>query len=123
MFFTAWGDKIIVHVPEEKPNYEPVDWKALGDGERRCKSCEKLKKDKGYGDFICKHMKGYREAPARVRRCENCNKWKKSDGISGNFWCVHNKYLKREWDGPNGQGWFGAELRMRDIKETQRYAK
>ena len=119
MYFTAWEDKVIVHESEEKPNYKPVDWEALGDGEQRCKNCEKLKKDKGYGDFICKHMKGYREAPARVRRCKSCDKWKKSNGVSGDFWCIHNKYLKREWDGPNGRGWFGAEFRAKDIKETR----
>ncbi len=61
MFFNAWGDKVIVHEPKEKPKYKPVDWEALGDSERRCKNCEKLRKDKGYGDFVCRHMKGYRD--------------------------------------------------------------
>ncbi len=119
MLFSACGDKVIVHEPEEIPRYKPVDWEALGDGERRCKNCEKLKKDKCYGDFICKHMKGYVEVPGRVRRCKSCDKWKKSEGIPGNFWCVHNKYLRKEWDKPNGEGWFGAEFRVREIRKTR----
>ncbi len=53
-------------------------------------------------DFICKHMRSYKEAPAHVRRCHNCNMWKKSDGIPGNFWCKHNKPFKKEWDRKQG---------------------
>ncbi len=123
MLFTAWGDKVIVHDPKEIPKYEPVDWEALGDGERRCKNCEKLRKDKGYGDFVCKHMKVYKEAPARVRRCNNCDEWKKREGISGDFWCRHNMSLKKEWDRPNGQAWFNATLRARDMRERRQLVR
>ena len=70
---------------------------------RRCKNCEKFKKRESYIDFICRHMRGYKEAPAHVRRCYSCNMWKKSDGIPGNFWCKHNKLYKEEWD--RKQGW------------------
>ncbi len=70
---------------------------------RRCNNCEKFRKDEGFGDFICKHMRGYKEAPAHVRRCYDCDEWKKSEGIPGNFWCKHNKSLKKEWD--RKQGW------------------
>ncbi len=69
----------------------------------RCKNCERFRKDEGLGDFICRHMRGYKEAPAHVRRCHNCDIWKKSDGIPGNFWCKHNKSLRKEWD--RKQGW------------------
>ncbi len=72
-------------------------------GPRRCKNCERYRKDKGFGDFICQHMRGYKEAPAHVRRCPDCDYWKKSQGISKNFWCIHNKYFKEEWD--QRQGW------------------
>ena len=117
MFYDAFGTKVIVTEPKETPKYEPVNWEALGDGKRRCKNCDKLKKNKGYSDFICKHMKGYREASARVRRCTRCNEWKKREGIPGDFWCKHKKYLKSEWDGKNGQGWFNAEFRAMDIRD------
>ncbi len=119
MFFDASGTKIEVHEPKAKPKYDPVNWDAIGDNERRCKNCEKLRKDKGFGDFICKHMRGYKEAPAHIRRCDNCNKWKKSQGIPGDFWCKHNKSLKKEWDRPEGKGWFNAARRAQDIRELQ----
>ena len=35
---------------------------------RRCDNCESWRKKKGIGDFSCKHMKGYKEAPASVKR-------------------------------------------------------
>ena len=70
---------------------------------RRCKKCERFRKRMDYDDFICRHMRGYKEAPAHVRRCPSCDDWKKSQGISKNSWCVHNIYLKEEWD--QRQGW------------------
>ncbi len=72
-------------------------------GPRRCDNCEKFRKEKGLGDFICRHMRGYKEASAHVRRCPSCNDWRKSEGISKNFWCKHNKFYKMEWD--RKQGW------------------
>ena len=70
---------------------------------RQCNNCEKFKKDKGLGDFICRHMRGYKEAPPDVRRCFDCEVWRAANGITSNFWCKHNKYLKKEWD--RNQGW------------------
>ncbi len=52
---------------------------------------------------ICRHMRGYKEAPAHVRWCVSCDDWKKSQGIKNNFWCKHDKFYKTEWD--QGQGW------------------
>ncbi len=72
-------------------------------GPRRCKKCERFRKRMDYDDFICRHMRGYEEAPAHVRRCPSCDDWKKREGISKNFWCMHNKYFKEEWD--QRQGW------------------
>jgi hypothetical protein len=92
-----------------------VDWNMFGDNKRRCKGCDKYKKEKGYGDFICKHVKGFREAPAHVRRCTNCNAWKKDRGIKGDFWCKHRKRDKKIWD--DHSGWEGASERARDISE------
>ena len=114
---------IIVHEPKEIPKYEPVDWKALGDNERRCKNCERFRKNEGLGDFICKHMRGYKEAPAHIRRCNDCDMWKKIDGIPGNFWCRHNKFIKKEWDRLNEQGWFNATFIAKDIREHQQLVR
>ncbi len=61
-------------------------------GARRCNNCERWHKKEGLGDFVCKHMKGYKEAPARVKRCYDCNEWKNDNFIKGDFWCKHNKY-------------------------------
>ncbi len=53
--------------------------------------------DGGRGMF-----KGYRrpyvEAPDYIRRCHDCNDWKRRNGIKGNFWCKHNKFMKIDWD-------------------------
>ncbi len=46
MFFDAYGTRIDVHEPKERPRYEPVNWDALGDNERRVRivrSSEKIK--------------------------------------------------------------------------------
>ncbi len=72
-------------------------------GPRRCDNCERWREREGLGDFICKHMTGYKEAPAKTKRCYDCNEWKTNNFIKGDFWCKHNKYLKREWD--QEQGW------------------
>ena len=92
-----------------------IDWDMFGDNKRRCKGCDKFKKEKGYGDFICKHVKGFREAPAHVRRCANCNAWKRDRGIKGDFWCKHRKHDKKIWD--DLFGWEGASERARAISE------
>ena len=107
--------------PELKPNHRPVDWDSIGSNERRCKNCERFRKEKGYGDFICKHIRGYAEAPAKVRRCYGCNVWKKERGIKGNFWCKHNKFRKEEWD--SCEGWRGASVRSKEISEWRRQAQ
>ncbi len=61
----------------KKLNEEGIDWEIFDDNERRCKNYESFRKAKGYGDFICKHIKGFREVPANVRRCDSCDAWKK----------------------------------------------
>ncbi len=75
----------------------------VSEGPRRCDNCERWREKEGLGDFICRHMRGYKEAPANIRRCFGCNEWRKENNIEGNFWCKHNKYKKREWD--QSQGW------------------
>ena len=99
--------------PDPKPNRRPV-----GSNERRCKNCNVWRKEKGIGaDFICKHIRGYAEAPAKVRRCHSCNVWKKERGIKGDFWCKHNKFKKKEWD--SSRGWRGASARAKEIGERR----
>ena len=46
-------------------------------GPRWCKRCERFRERMDYDDFICRHMRGYKEAPAHVRRCPSCDDWKK----------------------------------------------
>ncbi len=58
---------------------------------RHCDNCESWCKKKGLGDFICRHTKGYEEAPASVKRCYDCEEWKRRKSIGGDFWCKHNK--------------------------------
>ncbi len=36
---------------------------------RRCDNCDSWREKEGLGDFICRHMRGYKEAPANVKRC------------------------------------------------------
>ena len=119
---TPFGTNGMVFEEEEskpKPNYRPVDWSSIGSNERRCKGCDVWKKEKNIeGDFICKHIRGYAEAPAKVRRCYGCNVWKKEKGIKGNFWCKHNKLKKEEWD--SRRGWRGASVRAKEISEWRR---
>ena len=117
MYFGASDGKVEVKGSEPRPKYEPVDWDALDNNERRCKNCERYREEKGYGDFICRHIRGYREAPAHVRRCSGCDEWKKSQGFSGNFWCRHNKHRRLDWDRPGGRGWEGAAERAQEIRE------
>ncbi len=107
--------------PEPEPKYEPVDWDAIGDNERRCESCEKFRKERDYGDFICKHIKGYAEAPAHVRRCYDCDRWRNEKNIEGDFWCRHNKRRKEEWD--SRRGWEGASERAQEIREWRRLVR
>ena len=107
--------------PEPEPKYEPVDWDAIGDNERRCESCEKFRKERDYGDFICKHIKGYAEAPAHVRRCYDCDRWRNEKNIEGDFWCKHNKCRKEEWD--SRRGWEGASERAQEIREWRRLVR
>ncbi len=106
---------------EPRPKYEPVDWDAIGDNERRCKNCERFREERGYGNFICKHTKGYAEDPAHVRRCHDCNRWKKEKRIEGDFWCRHNKRRKEEWD--SRRGWEGASERAQEIGEWRRLVR
>ena len=73
------------------------------EGPRRCDNCEHSREREGLGDFICRHIRGYKEAPAHVRKCNSCDRWKKDNFVKGDFWCRHNKYRKREWD--REQGW------------------
>ncbi len=101
---------------EENKTFLLIDWDMFGDNKRRCKGCDKYKKEKGYGDFICKHVRGFREAPAHVRRCASCNAWKKERGIKGDFWCKHRKHDKKIWD--DYFGWEGASERAKAIKEA-----
>ncbi len=62
---------------------------------RRCDNCEKFREEKGLGDFICRHMRGYKEAPLHIRRCSDCELWRSEKGITSNFWCKHNKFYKK----------------------------
>ena len=107
--------------PDPEPRYQPIDWDEIGDNERRCKSCEKFRKERDYGDFICKHIKGYAEAPACVRRCYDCDRWRNEKNIEGNFWCRHNKRRKEEWD--SRRGWEGASERALEIREWRRLVR
>ena len=84
--------------PNENKTFLFIDWNLFGDNERRCKGCDKFREERGYGDFVCKHVKGFREAPAHVRRCASCNAWKRERGIKGDFWCKHRKHDKKIWD-------------------------
>ncbi len=86
MFFDASDAKIEIQEPKGKPKYDPIDWDALGDNERRCKNCDHWREENGLGDFICRNIRGYKEAPVHIRRCDNCNEWKKEKGIGGDFW-------------------------------------
>ena len=96
--------------------YQPIDWDEIDSViERRCKSCEKFREEKNYGDFICKHIKGFAEAPASVKRCQNCDRWKKEKGIEGDFWCKHKKHNKEVWD--KYYGWEGASERACELRE------
>ncbi len=62
-----------------------------------------FRKEKGLGDFICHHMRGYKEAPCHIKRCFDCEMWRSEKGITSDFWCKHNKFYKKEWD--ESQGW------------------
>ncbi len=72
-------------------------------GPRRCDNCEKFREEKGLGDFICRHMRDYKEAPPHIKRCSDCGLWRSEKGITSDFWCKHNKFYKKEWD--QSQGW------------------
>ena len=115
MFFDASDAKIEIQEPKGKPKYDPIDWDALGDNERRCKNCDHWREENGLGDFICRNIRGYKEAPVHIRRCDNCNEWKKEKGIGGDFWCKHNKHHKLDWD--QRDGYEGAAERASEIRE------
>ncbi len=68
MFLNTSDAKIEIREPETKPKYDPVNWDALGDNEHQCKNCDHWCEEKGIGDFICRHIRGYKEAPAHIRR-------------------------------------------------------
>ena len=121
--FPGKHNQIDIKVTErENPiRYDPFDWDALGYNERRCENCDRWRRENGLGDFICRHIKGFKEAPAHVRRCDTCDKWKKSRRILGEFWCKHNKSGKSDWD--RFDGWVGAVKRAREIGEWQRLVR
>ncbi len=73
------------------------------EGVCRCDNCEKFRKDKGLGDFICRHIRGYKEAPTYIRRCSDCEAWRLEKGLTSNFWCKHSMFQKEDWD--RSQGW------------------
>ena len=104
--------------PLERETFSLIDWDLFGDNKRRCKGCDKFKKEKGYGDFICKHVKGFREAPRNITRCTSCDAWKRERGTEGDFWCKHRKHDKKIWD--DLFGWEGASERAKVIKKTYR---
>ena len=92
-----------------------TDWSIFGGNDRRCVNCDRYKKEKGFGDFVCKHVRGFVEAPSRVKRCKSCDDWKNREGISGDFWCRHRKEEKDRWN--NCLGWEGSAERARAIKK------
>ncbi len=53
--------------------------------ERRCEWCEKWRKRDGLGDFICKHRKGFKEAPSHIRRCYDCESWREKKRYTKRF--------------------------------------
>ena len=101
---------------EESKTFLLIDWDMFGDNKRRCKGCDKYKKEKGYGYFICKHVRGFREASGKKKRCAGCDAWRREKGIEGDFWCKHRKHNKKIWD--DYFGWRGADERAKAIKET-----
>ena len=72
------------------------------EGVHRCDNCKKFRKDRELGDFICRHVRGYKEAPPHIKRCTECEGWRINNGIAGDFWCKHNKCQKRYWDSDQG---------------------
>ncbi len=94
-----------------------IDWDLFGDNERRCEGCDKFKKEKGYSDFICKHVRGFREAPAYMKRCVSCDAWRREKGTKGDFWCKHREHNKGVWD--DLFGWEGAAERAKEIKKRR----
>ncbi len=73
------------------------------EGVRRCDNCERFRKEKGLGNFVCRHVRGYKEAPSHIKRCFDCEYWRSDNGITSDFWCKHNKCQKEDWD--RDQGW------------------
>ncbi len=73
------------------------------EGVRRCDNCERFREGRGLGDFVCHHVRGYKEAPSHIKRCFDCECWRSDNGITSDFWCKHNKCQKEDWD--RGQGW------------------
>ena len=102
---------------DEDKTFLLIDWNMFGDNKRRCKGCDKYKKEKGYGDFICKHVRGFSEAPSKTKRCVGCDAWRREKGIKGDFWCKHRKPNKKRkiWD--DHFGWEGASERARAISK------
>ncbi len=91
-----------------------TDWSIFsGDNKRRCKDCDEYGKEKGYGDFVCKHVRGFVEAPSHVKRCESCEAWKKREKVKKDFWCKHRDSRRVMWN--NYLGWQGSSQRANDI--------
>ena len=59
----------------------PINWSIFNNNPRRCINCENWRKKKLAGDFVCVHIRGYKEAPAITKRCNGCEKWKKEKNI------------------------------------------
>ena len=70
----------------------------VAEGVQRCDNCERFREDKGLGDFVCCHVRGYKEAPSHIKRCFDCECWRSDNEITSDFWCKHNKFHKAEWD-------------------------
>ena len=53
----------------ENKCYTLTDMKILfgAEGVQRCDNCERFREEKGLGDFVCRHVRGYKEAPSHIR--------------------------------------------------------
>ena len=92
-----------------------VSWNIFGRNKRRCVNCDEYKKKMNYKDFVCKHFRGFCEAPSYVKRCFVCETWKKKNKVEGDFWCKHNDYKKKMWN--DSAGWKGAKDRAKLIRD------
>ncbi len=97
------AEKISNYNEEQMLNIDRCKSLFGSNGARRCDNCERFRKDRGLGDFICRHVRGYKEAPPHIKRCTECEGWRLNNGIGSDFWCKHNKCQKKYWD--IDQGW------------------